>query len=488
MKLSFKLIGLTLSGLIVITGMSVVLQIFREEGFSLQESRQNVENMGRVVSHLVAKAWSSGGIKAAARVIDEINRSVPSMHFKWVWFDAEKGSENAPEIGGLDRLLSEGHSFPFIAKPDKQGQMRTFSYFPVSVPEMRPGGLEVSRSLSNLKAYTRNTIKFVAIAGILSVLASWVLLAIGSFLLVTKPLRLVMQRTREIHAGRLEGALRLDHRDEMGELASAINDMSAQLLLDRDKIRQEMTARIEALEELRHADRLRSVGRLASGIAHELGTPLNVVSGRAGLIATDPAATGEIIGSAETIRGQCDRMTAIIRQLLNFARGSTPKRERSDLTEITSQTTALIKPLALKGKVHINFAGPEFPVMVMADPGQIEEVLTNLITNAVQSMPEGGQAWVEIDKTRTRPPHGHDDEEGEYWCIRVRDQGAGISPDDLPHIFDPFFTTKGMGEGTGLGLSIAYGIVQEHDGWIEASSEPGHGSTFSVYLPAEKTQ
>ena len=102
--------------------------------------------------------------------------------------------------------------------------------------------------------------------------------------------------------------------------------------------------------------------------------------------------------------------------------------------------------------------------MVMADPGQIEEVLTNLFTNAVQSMPEGGQAWVEIDKTRTRPLHGHDDEEGEYWCIRVRDQGAGISPDDLPHVFDPFFTTKGMGEGTGLGLSIAYGIVQEHDG------------------------
>ena len=86
--------------------------------------------------------------------------------------------------------------------------------------------------------------------------------------------------------------------------------------------------------QLRHADRLRSVGRLASGIAHELGTPLNVVSGRAGLIATDPAATEEIIGSAETIRGQCDRMTAIIRQLLNFARRSTPKRERSDLTEI----------------------------------------------------------------------------------------------------------------------------------------------------------
>jgi len=488
MKLSLKLIILVLSGLIVITGITLVLQISREEDFSHQEIRQNMENMGRVVSHLVARAWSGGGIEAAGRVIDEMNRSIPSMRFRWVWFDAGEKSENAPEIKELDRLLKKADSFPFVEKPDKQGEMRAFSHFPVPVSEKRPGGLEISESLSDMRAYTRNTVKFVVIAGILSVLASWVLLALGSFWFITKPLRLLMQRTREIHAGRLNGSLQLHRRDEMGELASAINDMSAQLVLDRDKIRQEMEARIEALEQLRHADRLRSVGRLASGIAHELGTPLNVVSGRAGLIATDTAATGEIIGSAETIRGQCDRMTVIIRQLLNFARRSTPKREHSDLNEIISQTAALLKPLASKRRVSIRFSGPEPGASVMADPGQIEEVLANLFTNAIQAMPDGGQVQAGVDKKQARGPHGHEPEAGEYWVIRVKDQGAGISPEDLPHIFDPFFTTKDTGEGTGLGLSIVYGIVREHGGWIEASSEAGHGSTFSVYLPVEETK
>jgi two-component system, NtrC family, sensor kinase len=102
-------------------------------------------------------------------------------------------------------------------------------------------------------------------------------------------------------------------------------------------------------------------------------------------------------------------------------------------------------------------------------------------------MPKGGRVSVEIDKIQTRPPEKHEQKEKKYFVIRVQDEGIGISQNDLPHIFDPFFTTKDTGEGTGLGLSIAYGIVQEHGGWIEASSELGHGSIFRVYLPAEET-
>jgi two-component system NtrC family sensor kinase len=488
MKLYLKLFALIFLGIITTFTLNGILQIRRETDFFKEETRHDTILLGHVLTNEISDAWQNSGMKRVKQLIHDVNRADSMVRFRWVWFNAEQGTANAPEIEEARRLLSNSKSLLSIEKVDEHGEIRAFFYFPVPLSQTRPGGLEISQSLSSLKRYTRTTVIYVITMTILLTFALGTLLAMGSYWLLAKPLRLVMRRTRDIHAGRLDGALQLHRRDEMGELASAINSMSAQLLLDREKIQQEMQARSEALEQLRHADRLRSVGRLASGVAHELGTPINVISGRAGLIATDESATDEIIANAETVRSQCQRMTLIIRQLLDFARHSAPKREPSDLIKIISQTTELLKPLALKRQVRINFDGLNYPATVMADPGQIEQVLTNLLTNAVQAMPEGGRTWVEIAKTHAKPPQGHQGEEGAYFVIRVQDEGNGISKDALPHIFDPFFTTKDTGEGTGLGLSIAYGIVREHGGWIEASSELGHSSTFSVYLPAEETQ
>jgi two-component system NtrC family sensor kinase len=488
MKLYLKLFALIFIGIITIFALNGILQIRRETKFFKEKIRQDAILLAQILTTEIPGAWQNGGIKRVKQLIREVNHADSMVRFSWVWFDAARGTANAPVVEEARRLLSNRDSLLSIERADEYGKMRAFSYFPVSLPDTRQGGLQISQSLSGLKQFSRNTMKYVIIMAVVLILAIGTILAMGSFWLLAKPIRLVIQRTRDIHAGRLDGSLQLHRRDEMGELALAINHMSAQLLLDREKIQQEMQARIGALEQLRHADRLRSVGRFASGVAHELGTPLNVISGRAGLIATDESVSEEIISNAETIRGQCQRMTLIIRQLLDFARRSTPKRESSDLNKIISQAAALLKPFALKQQVRIDFSQLEYPAIVMADSGQIEEVLTNLFTNAVQAMPDGGRAWVQIGKAHAKPPQGHNGEKGEYFVIRVQDEGPGISPNDLPHIFDPFFTTKDTGEGTGLGLSIAHGIVQEHGGWIEASSELGHGSTFSVYIPAEETQ
>jgi two-component system NtrC family sensor kinase len=488
MKLYLKLFALIFIGIVTIFALSGILQIRRETKFFKEKNRHDAILLVHILTNEISGAWQNGGIKRVKQLIREANHADSMVRFRWVWFDAERGTANAPVVEEAGRLLSNSDPLLSIERADEHGKMRAFSYFPVSLPDTRQGGLEISQSLSGLKQYSRSTTKYVIIIAVVLILAIGIFLAMGSFWLLVKPLRLVIQRTRDIHAGRLDGSLQLHRRDEIGELALAINQMSAHLLLDREKIQQEMQARIAALEQLRHADRLRSVGRLASGVAHELGTPLNVISGRAGLIATDESVSEEVISNAETISGQCQRMTLIIRQLLDFARRSAPKLKPSDLNKIISQTTELIKPLALKQQVRIDISGLEFPAIVMADSGQIEQVLTNLFTNAIQAMPEGGRAWVQIGKAHAKPLQGHNGEKGEYFVIRVQDEGAGVSPNDLPHIFDPFFTTKDTGEGTGLGLSIAHGIVQEHGGWIEASSELGHGSTFSVYLPAEKTQ
>ena len=126
-------------------------------------------------------------------------------------------------------------------------------------------------------------------------------------------------------------------------------------------------------------------------------------------------------------------------------------------------------------------------LIASVDPDQIQQVLTNLMVNAIQAMPDGGAVQVAIRRERARPPEDHEADQGDYFCIEVKDEGEGIPQEDLPHLFEPFFTTKEVGEGTGLGLSIAYGIVLEHGGWIDVASQPGQGSRFLAYLPQESS-
>ena len=149
--------------------------------------------------------------------------------------------------------------------------------------------------------------------------------------LIGQPLRRLIDKTRRVATGDLAGPVHLQSHDELAELSESLNQMCAQLAESQSMIQQESAARIAAIEQLRHTDRLKTVGRLAAGIAHELGTPLNVVSGRAGLIVSGKLAADEIGPSAAAIKTEVDKMTKIIRQLLDFARVNTPRRVPVDL-------------------------------------------------------------------------------------------------------------------------------------------------------------
>jgi signal transduction histidine kinase len=134
--------------------------------------------------------------------------------------------------------------------------------------------------------------------------------------------------------------------------------------------------------------------------------------------------------------------------------------------------------------VELHWEAAAAPVTVNADPGQLQQVLLNLAMNGIQAMTDGGVLSLRLNGEVAVVPPADGAAGAGCWCaIRVADQGQGIPPQDLPNIFDPFFTTKEVGQGTGLGLSIAYGIVEEHGGWIDVASTPGEGSTFTVFLP-----
>lgn len=265
--------------------------------------------------------------------------------------------------------------------------------------------------------------------------------------------------------------------DEMARFAREIN---RQVVAKNE-------AYVAALEQLRHTDRLTSVGHLAAGLAHELGTPLGVVSGRAELIATTDLPRDELIHSARAIIEQAERMAGIIRQLLDYSRRGVGRRVDIDLREVVGDTVDLLSGIAHKAKVEIvSDIGAE-TVMVHIDKNTLQQALTNIALNGIQAMPNGGRLRIRIESRHLQPPPGVSDLPGMYQCVIIEDDGVGIPLANLPQLFEPFFTTKSVGEGTGLGLPVAHGIVAEHGGWIDVDSVEGRGSRFSIMLPRRST-
>jgi signal transduction histidine kinase len=272
------------------------------------------------------------------------------------------------------------------------------------------------------------------------------------------------------------------HRDEIGQLGHEINTMCDHLAEANRQIASETEARIATLDQLRHADRLKTLGQLASGVAHELGTPLGIIAGRAKRCRAGGQSEAEQRRALEVIVEQSERMTLIIRQLLDFARRRGPRLGVRDLRQVTRATLDMLSPLAEKHgvAVHLDTDGPPIPAEV--DANQLQQALTNVAMNGIQSMRAGGWLRVRVERAVATPPADHGGPAGEYACIRIEDEGAGIPAHQIPHVFEPFFTTKDVGEGTGLGLSVAWGIVSEHGGWIDVESRVGQGTRFSVYL------
>jgi len=249
----------------------------------------------------------------------------------------------------------------------------------------------------------------------------------------------------------------------------------------RQRLQQETAARQDALGQLRHAERLTTLGRLASGVAHEIGTPLNVISGRAELIASGSLNSDAIAASANIVVAQADRIGVIIRQLLDFARKGGTRVERTDLSSLVEHTALLLGPLASKSGVEIVNTSEHEQADV--NRSELQQVLTNLITNGIHAMPGGGKLEVSVSSELARDPRASQARLGSYAVLRVQDHGVGISAEALPRIFEPFFTTRDVGVGTGLGLSVVFGIVQDHGGWLAVDTTPGEGTTMSVYLP-----
>ncbi len=292
-----------------------------------------------------------------------------------------------------------------------------------------------------------------------------------------------LQKIRRVGAGDMDGPLEVMDADPLRPLAVALNAMCAQLSAARDRARIEADARVAAIEEHARSQRGSGIERLASGIAHELGTPMNVVAVRAELI-IELATSADVIASAKVIKTQIDVMANLVRSMLDFARRTPPRKERFDLGRLISRECESIRSRSEGPAIRVQFDGLPNSCFIEADPEQIESVLRNLLVNAVEALRDGGNICVKLERgnyeSRRQPARVPS---GDCARIQVRDDGVGIAKDALPRIFDPFFSARRGGEGAGLGLSVANWIVEDHGGWIEVESKLDGGSTFSVFLP-----
>ncbi len=256
-------------------------------------------------------------------------------------------------------------------------------------------------------------------------------------------------------------------------LGSQIGEFFMRTLMEAELQRHELQLRYFE-EKLRQGEKLMLLGMLASEIAHEVGTPLNIISGRVELLSAKEAANESVKKDLDIINDQIERITKIIRSRLDITRRRTGKTVRVNLKTLISSLAEFLKPQLEKKNIDLQILLPD-EIHIDADEDQMQQVFLNLLLNAIQAIPDGGNITVrqhEVIRDQIR-----------FWEILVEDSGTGISKEELPLIFEPFYTSKKEVGGTGLGLSVVKQILKNHDGDIFAETEINQGSTFHVLLP-----
>lgn len=357
-------------------------------------------------------------------------------------------------------------------------------YAPLIVRQQNMGVLGVllpSNYIVSSEATSRNMFSLVFSLATLSVIVTGYILSQS----IARPIQRLRVMSQAVAAGDLEQQTGLESPDEIGELATAFDQMTTRLrdrteeaarlyaeTVQRNKELAEINLRLQSTQQqLVQSEKLAAVGQLTAGIVHDVKNPLAVIKGTAEELMEEMGGDTRLQGPLSVMRDNAARANTIVSDLLKFARQSKPEMKARDMRESIDAAVRLTEYLARKANVSVMVDVPSRPVMAYYDVQQIEQVLINLIQNAIQAMPEGGALRLNVSQATGA------------LAIAVSDTGIGIPPENLTRIFDPFFTTKKDGEGTGLGLSVSYGIISRHGGKIGVESTVGQGTTFTILLP-----
>lgn len=363
---------------------------------------------------------------------------------------------------------------------------------PFRWPGGRVGGIEVRQTLAGMEKEFRRAIR-QNIFSRLVFLAFFVLSVVAlTRWNIVRPIRALIAGARAVGRGDLGERIRVTRRDEIGQLADEFNRMAANLAAAHDALLHQTEERLRLEGEVQQTQKLGAVGMLAAEVAHEIGTPLNIISGRAEVL-------GRFIGREDpgrrhldVILKQTERISGIIRALLDYTRPRRPSLRPEAILPIIGRVADLLLERSRRSGVRIALDLPVGLPPVLGDADHLQQLFLNLLKNALDASASGGTVRLTTGPEPHLPPEGRagivrGEAKGECLAIHMEDGGKGLTADQLNHVFEPFFSTKGRGQGTGLGLPIVEEIVRAHRGEIEMLSIPDKGTEVIVRLPLAPT-
>ncbi len=421
--------------------------------------------LGRVgtVSSALESAFSIGRVYSAY-VYDHSGRQIATA------------GRTGPDVE-KDRLTELAEDGKEIGEYGRVAGREVYSYF---VPLTDSGGringlLQLTRRESDIQ----NEIRAMKIQGAtwlgLSLMVMTLLVLYGHHRALGKYFSSFITSMSRVAGGDTDHRFKPHGPKEIAVIGRRFNHMLDSMENARTELKERRNKQEILKAQLRQSEKLAAIGQLSAGIAHELGTPLSVISGKAQRALRDPELSSNLSKTLKEIRREVDRMEYIIRQLLDFSRDSRTRTKPAQPARLAHSSLSAAAEEAENLGVELEFRGDEDSSMIKVDPTRIEQALVNLLRNAIQSASPGKVVlswWIDHDQA----------------CFQVDDNGPGIPGDIEDRLFEPFFTTKQVGTGTGLGLAVVHGIVRDHNGRIEFGKSDLGGAFFRIRLPLDMNQ
>ena len=288
------------------------------------------------------------------------------------------------------------------------------------------------------------------------------------------------------HALTRKWELTHEARCRMDDLDRLVAERTQELQMANERLQMEMAERAKTEEVLRQAQKMEAIGQLAAGVAHDFNNLLTVIQGHAGLLLNRKDILAPTVEPLKQVMFAAERAAALTRELLLFSRKQVPQPKAIDLNALIERTSKLLGRV-LGEHIELRLVRANGLPAITADENNLDQIIMNLAVNARDAMPHGGLLTfatslekIDADAARRHPQA----RAGDFVCMTVTDTGCGMDAATLARVFEPFFTTKEIGKGTGLGLATVYGVVQQHHGWIDVISQPGHGTSFRIFLEA----
>jgi signal transduction histidine kinase len=481
--LGFRLVLLLLVPMILVVAVFATLLLKEERGQRRMEFELRVSVTSTAIRLAVEHGLRSGTLSEVRRLANDlVVKQTEIIRIRLL------GPQLAPRVDA--NLLDADSGVPLEWHKQVQatgqpavvvhqaGGIRLHAVLLPVRSENGDGVLEIDYLASRLEADLIGENYKIALRGAVLVLLLGLVIWLALQRLVFRPVTDLMQGIEGVAAGAPRAPVPVRSHDELGKVAQAFNRMTERLEEARQRVEAETDRSIDLMRRLRQVETLAIAGKLCSSIAHEVGTPLNIIAGRAELMLRALPKDSPLREDLDVIIVQIDRISRMIRAALDPFRQREPERAAIAPGSVAEVLLPLLQHFARGRGVTLAVTLSHDLPQVLVDPGHLQQILINLLTNAIEATPAGGR--VEVNGTR-RPDNGR-----QGVVIEVRDTGSGIAEDVLPRIFDPFFSTKPTRQGAGLGLAICRDLVRSNGSEIQVASRPGEGTTFTVWLPEAK--